>query len=130
MPRRKRKTGRISVFKGREAKLNHAIFHILALKGPLTIYEVCKRVKTKKGLKHTKYTNVNRRIRALKESGYLQKVGTRRTQAGLQAILYQMTARAFLAILLNEVNLHDLVQTASEECIITTLAALISQMKI
>jgi len=45
----KRKRGRISVFKGREAKLNFAIFHILALKDPQTIYDIHKEVKAKKG---------------------------------------------------------------------------------
>jgi len=127
VPRRKRKTGRISVFKGREARLNRVIFQILALEGPLTIYEVCKRVKTKRSLKHTKYTNVNRRVRALKKMGYLQKIGKRKTKAGFQAILYQMTARAYLAILLNELDPDNFIRTASEERAITTIAALSSQ---
>lgn len=127
MPRRKRETGRISVFKGREAKLNHSIFQVLALESPLTIYEVCKRIKTKRGLKHTKYTNVNRRVRELKKAGYLQKVGVRKTKAGFQTILYQMTARAYLAILLNEFNLDNFIRTASEERAIITIAALTYQ---
>lgn len=127
MAKGKAKSGRLSVFKGREAKLNKAIFHILALKSPLTIYEVCKEVKTQKGLKHTKYTNVNRRVGALEDLGYLEKVGTRKTQAGFQAVLYQLTSRAYLALLLNQVNLDKFIQTASKEGIITTLSALASQ---
>jgi hypothetical protein len=127
VPRHKREIGRISVFKGREAKLNQVIFQILALESPLTIYDVCKRIKTKKGLKHTKYTNVNRRVRELRKSGYLQKVGARKTKAGFQTILYQMTARAYLAILLNNLNLDNFIQTASEETAIVTIAALINQ---
>ena len=110
MERSKRNCGRISVFKGREAKLNKAIFHILALKGPLTIYEVCKEVKTQKGLKHTKYTNVNRRIRALEQSGYLEKIGTRRTQAGLQAAIYQVSFKGYLALRLKEIDIEELLQ--------------------
>jgi hypothetical protein len=127
VPRRRRKTGRISVFKGREAKLNRLIFQILALEGPLTIYEVCKRIKTKRGIKHTKYTNVNRRVRALKKSGYLQKVGVRKTKAGFKAALYHVTPRAYLAILLNELDLDRFIRTASEERLITAIAALIHQ---
>jgi hypothetical protein len=127
VPRRRRKTGRISVFKGREAKLNRLIFQILALEGPLTIYEVCKRIKTKRGLKHTKYTNVNRRVRALRKSGYLQKVGVRKTKAGFKAALYCVTPRAYLAILLNELDLDRFIRTASEERIITAIAALTLQ---
>jgi hypothetical protein len=127
VPRRRRKTGRISVFKGREAKLNRLIFQILSVEGPLTIYEVCKRIKTKRGLKHTKYTNVNRRVRALKKSGYLQKVGARKTKAGFKAALYRVTPRAYLAILLNELDLDRFIRTASEERLITAIAALTLQ---
>jgi len=122
----RRKSGRLSVFKGREAKLNSAIFHILALKGPQTIYEVCKEVKTQKGLKHTKYTNVNRRVRALENLGYLEKTGTRKTQAGFQATLYQLATRAYLAILLNKINLDEFTQTAGEDAVIAALAALMA----
>jgi len=127
VPRHKREIGRISVFKGREARLNQAIFQILALESPLTIYDVCKRIKTKRGLKHTKYTNVNRRVRELKKSSYLQKVGARKTKAGFQTILYQMTARAYLAIILNELDLDNFIQTASEERALVTIAALANQ---
>jgi len=126
--RRKAKSGRISVFKGREARLNKAIFHVLALKGSQTIYEICKEIKIQKGLKQTKYTNVNRRIRILEQSAYLEKTGTRKTQAGFQATIYQLTARAYLAILLNKMNLDNFIQTAKEENIVATLAALISHM--
>jgi len=124
----KRESGRLSVFKGREAKLNKVIFHILAVKGPLITYDIHKEVKAQKGLKHTKYTNVLRRIRALEESGCLEKAGTRkiRTQAGFQATLYQLTARAYLAILLNKINLDNFTQTAGADTIIATLAALMS----
>jgi len=108
--RSKRNAGRISVFKGREARLNYAVFHFLALKGPLTIYEVCKEVKTQKGLKHTKYTNVNRRIRALEQSGYLEKIGTRRTQAGFQAAIYQVSFKGYLALRLKEIDIEELLQ--------------------
>jgi len=122
--RSKRNRGRISVFKGREARLNFAVFHILALKGPQTLYEAFKEVKTQKGLKNTKYTNVNRRVRILEESGYLEKVGTRKTQAGFQATLYQITARAYLAFLLNQINLDDFIATADEATVIAALGIL------
>ena len=130
MSRRKAKSGRISVFKGREARLNRAIFHTLALKDPLTIYEISKEVKAQRGLKQTKYTNINRRVRVLEEYGYIKKVGTRKTQAGFQTSLYQLTTRAYLAILLNRVNLDTLIQKASEESILAILAALIPEMSV
>ena len=126
MPKGKDKSGRLSVFKGREARLNRAIFHTLALRSPLTIYEAYKVVKTQKSLKHTKYTNVNRRVGILEEHGYIERVGTRKTQAGFQATLYQLTAKAYLAILLNKVNMDDYIQKASEESALTMLATLIT----
>jgi len=128
VPKGKDKSGRLSVFKGREARLNRAIFHTLALKGPLTIYEITKEVKDQKGLKHTKYTNVNRRVRMLEEYGYIEKAGTRKTQAGFQAAIYQLTARAYLAILLNKVNMDNYIQKASEESALTMLATLMHYM--
>ena len=124
MAKGKRKSGRISVFKGREARLNFAVFHVLSLKGPQTIYDIHKEVKTQRGLKHTKYTNVNRRVRILEESGYLEKVGTTKTQAGFQATLYQITARAYLAFLLNQINLDNFIATADEATVIAALGIL------
>ena len=126
MGRGKRNCGRISVFKGREAKLNFAIFHILALKGPLIIYDIHKEVKAQKGLKHTKSTNVLRRTRVLEESGYLEKAGTRKTLPGSERVLYRLSSKTYLALLLNRINLDSFIQTADEDTIIATLAALIS----
>ena len=124
MAKGKEKSGRLQVFKGREAKLNRAIFHILALKGPQTIYEISKEVKTKKGLKNTKYTNVNRRVRTLEESGYLEKAGIRSTQAGGQATLYQLTTRAHVALLLSQISPDTFTKEADEDALIAELAAL------
>jgi DNA-binding MarR family transcriptional regulator len=121
----KRTHGRLSIFKGREAKLNYAIFQVLALKSPQTIYEIFKEVKAQKGLRHIKYTNVNRRVRMLEENRYIEKVGTRKTQAGFQAALYQLTLRAYLAILLYKVDLDNFIQKASEESIVAMLVAFI-----
>jgi predicted transcriptional regulator len=123
---RKDGTVKLSVFKGREAKLNWVIFQILSHESPLTIYEVCKRIKTKTGLKHVKYTNINRRVRALSTSGYLQETETRKTKAGFQSILYEMTTKAYLSIILNEMNLDNFIQKATEEQKIATIAALLT----
>ena len=128
MERSKRNCGRISVFKGREAKLNFAVFHVLALKGPLIIYDIHKEVKAHRGLKHTKSTNVLRRIKALEESGYLEKAGTRKTLPGFERVLYKLSYKTYLALLLNKINLDSFIQTADEDTIIATLAALMSHM--
>ena len=122
MAKGKRKRAELSVFKGREAKLNHAIFQILALKSPLTIYEVCKEVKALKHLKHTRYTNVNRRVRALEQTRYLRKTGTRQTLAGFEASLYELTTRAYAALVFNQINLDRFIKDAEENEILQTLA--------
>ena len=124
--RRKRKSGKLSVFKGREAKLNSAIFHILALKGPLTIYEVCKEARALRQLKHTKYTNVNRRVRALEQSRYLTKIGTRKTLAGFEAFLYELTARGYAALVFNQINVDRFIKDAEENEILQALAIFVS----
>jgi len=123
--KRKDKTGRISVFKGREAKLNRAIFQILALKGPLTIYDIHKEVKVRRGLRRTRYATVNKRVRSLEESGYIKKIGVKKTKAGFKASIYELTARAYLVILLNSINLNELVMRADEVTASAILATVI-----
>jgi DNA-binding PadR family transcriptional regulator len=92
--RRNRKTGRILVFKGRKAKLKRAIFYILAGKGPPTIYDIHKTVKTQRRLRHIRYPSVNRRVRSLEETGYIKKIGVKKTKTGSHAIIYDLAAHA------------------------------------
>jgi len=122
--RSKRNCGRISVFKGREARLNFAVFHILALKGPQTIYGIHKELKAQKGLRYIRYATVNKRVRLLKESGYINKIGVKKTKAGFEASIYELTARAYLAILLNSINLDKLVMRVDEATASMILAAI------
>lgn len=123
MPRQK-KTSSLSVFKGREAKLNKAIFHTLALEGPQTIYDIHKEVKTQRKLRHTRYATVNKRARALEALGYVKKIGVKKTKAGFEAIIYELTARTYLAILLDSINLDELVTRADE----TTASAILGDI--
>ena len=121
MPRRKPKPCRISVFRGRGARLNCAIFRIFTSKSPLTIYGVCKEIRKQKALRHTKYTVVNRRVRSLEEARYLEKVGTRTTKAGFTVHLYQLSLRGHLALVLKKVDLDDFLQNADEALILMAL---------
>jgi Fe2+ or Zn2+ uptake regulation protein len=127
--RSKRNCGRISVFKGREARLNFAVFHILALKGPQTIYDIHKELKAQKGLRYIRYATVNKRIRLLKESGYINKIGEKKTKAGFEASIYELTARSYLAILLNLINLDDLLMKVDEATASEILAAIMSSVR-
>ena len=124
MPKDKRESGRLSVFKGHEARLNKAIFQILALKGQRTIYDIHKEVKAQRGLKHVRYASVNKRVRSLEESGYIKRIGVKKTKAGFEATIYELTARAYLAILLNSINLDELVMRVDEATALTTLGTI------
>jgi DNA-binding MarR family transcriptional regulator len=124
LARKKRKGTELSVFKGREAKLNRAILLTIVQKSPQIIYDVTKIIRKQKGFKHTKYTNVSRRVKALEQQGYLEKAGNRKTQAGAQGILYQLTTRAHVALFLNKVNLDTFIKKSDEDTLMAELAAL------
>jgi DNA-binding Lrp family transcriptional regulator len=120
----KRNCGRISVFKGREAKLNRAIFQALALKGPQTIYDIHKRLRTMRGLRYTHYGNVNKRVRALQQLGYVKEVNIKSTKAGFEATEYELTARAYLALMLASIKPEDLLNRIDEDAALEILAAM------
>jgi len=54
---------RIAVFKGRDARLNKAIFWILAQQGPPTIYDIWRELRTQRDFAYIPYNTVNRRVR-------------------------------------------------------------------
>jgi DNA-binding MarR family transcriptional regulator len=110
----KPKNTRLSVFKGREAKLNRAIFQVLAFKGPQTIYGIHAQVKTLRSLRNMRYANVNVRVRKLQESGYLNITGARKTKAGFEASIYDLAAKAYSALFLNAISLEELLSWLNE----------------
>ena len=112
------------MFKGREAKLNRAIFQTLAIKSPQTIYDIHKQV-TKYGcLRHTRYASVNKRIRFLEESGYIKKIGIKKTKAGFEASIYELNVKGYLAIFLNQINLDDFLKRVDDAAALTILGAI------
>ena len=123
MPKPKPSTIKLQVFKGREAKLNKAIFHSLALKGPQTIYETHKQVRVQKGLKDIRYASMNKRIRTLERSSYIGRVGTKKTKAGFEASIYELNAKGFLALLFDQISLDDLILRMDEATAQTILGA-------
>jgi hypothetical protein len=123
VPRRKHKTGRISVFKGREAKLNRAIFQTLAHKSPQTAWDVFRHFKKQKDMVHLTYWVLIRRVRALQELDYLMKVGERKTMPGSETALYQLTPRAELAMALDQIDLDKFIREADYHRILSALEA-------
>jgi len=114
---------RVSVFRGRDARLNKAVFWILAQQGTLTIYDLWRRLRTQRDFAYIPYNTVNRRVRALEEHGYIEKSGERETKTGFAAKLYQLTNRAYLAMLLNRINLDNFVEKAPNDEILCALVA-------
>jgi len=112
------------VFKGREARLNRAIFQSLALKGAQTIYDIHKHVRTFRGLRFTYYGNVNKRVRALQQLGYIKEVRVKSTKAGFEAVEYELTTRTYLALLLDSVSIEDLLNRIDEDLASEVLAAI------
>ena len=124
MPRRKAVAARLSVFKGREARLNKAIFHILALKGPQPVYVLLSEIGKQRGFTDTRYGVVRRRLEALEKQDYLMKVGTVKTHVGSYAPVYQLTPRAELASTLSKTNLDTFIKDADYAQIIKMLETL------
>jgi len=116
---------RIAVFRGRDARLNKAIFWILAQQGSLTIYDVWRKLRIQRDFTYIPYNTVNRRVRALAEHGYIEKSGKRETKTGFTAILYRLTVRAYLTILLDKIDIDNLVEKAPEASILSMIEAII-----
>jgi hypothetical protein len=117
---------RISIFTGREARLNKAVFWILAIHGPLTIYDIWQKLRDQRDFAYIRYHIVNRRVRGLEKQGYTEKGGERRTKIGFVAALYQLTFRAHLAILLDQIDLDNFIEKAPEASILSVVGAMMS----
>ena len=110
----KPKNTKLSVFKGREARLNRAVFLTLALKGTQTIYGIHKEIKKCRGFKYTRYPSVLKRVKALEELRYLMKAPSKRTTGGFEIAVYELAARSYLAILLHSISLEALFKRMDE----------------
>jgi hypothetical protein len=117
----KDKSGRLSVFKGREARLNRAIFHILALKSPYAFNALLREVRKQRGLQDTRDSVLRRRVEALEKQDFLMKVGTTKARLGYDTPLYGLTPRAELSIVINETDLDRFVKQANYDRIIRML---------
>jgi len=124
VPKPKPSTIKLQVFKGREAKLNKAVFRILALKGPHAVYALLGEIKKQRGFTDTRYGVVRRRVEALEKQDYLMRVGFEKTHVGSYAPVYQMTPRAELALTLSRTDLDRLVKESDYARIIQMLETL------
>ncbi len=114
----------LSVFKGREARLNRMILLFLCRECCLNIWQVYKRVRETRGFRHLRYHVINRRIRDLEQEGFIEVTTVRETPQGQKVKYFQPTTKTYLAFLLDAVDLDQLIQSANKTDIITLLAAL------
>ena len=118
MPRPKSEKVKLSVFKGKEAKLNHAILCSLKQRSPQIGWNIFLQLKKRKDMAGLTYTTVLRRLAALQSQDYIMKVGEKDTMPGTETSLYQLSPRAELAIALSKINLDTFVRKAGYDRIL------------
>lgn len=104
---------RLSVFKGREASLNRAIFTILAMEGPKTIIELQKQLSKQKRLHGTYYASINKRIHCLEKEGYVSPIQT--SQPALKAVLYELRPKALLATFMSKKSPEEVLNQITDK---------------
>ncbi len=127
-PAGKNKVTKLQVFKGREAKLNKAIFYVLSHgESPLAIWNILKQITVRKGFKRTKYAVVNSRVKALETEGYLRMVGVREKKSGGETNLYEITEHAELAMVLSSESMDTIVNELDCQAALTIFSLIISR---
>ncbi len=121
MARKKCKGTELAVFKGREAKLNRAIFEILA-ESLQTISNLQKQLSKQKGLSGVYYASLTKRIHVLKETGYIKEI----KPTGYKASAYALRVKAYLATFLNSNSMQDVLDVATDEKAAIILLALLN----
>jgi hypothetical protein len=125
---KKSKGTALSVFKGREARLNRAILQIYSEEDLQAKWDVLKKLTRRKGFKHLRYAVVDVRMKALELGVFLTQAGERDTKQGGKTALYSMTAKAKLALELSSRSIDDLLNELDEEAALAMLR-LISHSK-
>jgi hypothetical protein len=110
-----RKSAKISIFEGRGADKNLAVFHILVAAGPLSIGDIQRRLNRIRGLRVTYYASLNKRIHALVRDGYIGEVKPEDSgQAGCKAALYEVRRKFYLAYYLNGKSREEILSKLNE----------------
>ena len=98
------------------------MLHILAEKSPQR-WSALEKAVTKESPTYARFQGA---LRWLLRQGYIEKSGERRTKTGFAAVLYQLTPRAYLATLLDTINLDDFIEKAPDASILNVIEAIIS----
>lgn len=122
-----KKSTKISIFEGRGADKNLAIFNILVAVGPLSIGDIQRRLNRISGLEVTYYASLNKRIHALLEGGYIGKVKPAGSgQAGCKAALFEVRPKFYLAYYLNGKSREEILSKLNESNATIILSDLIN----
>jgi predicted transcriptional regulator len=121
VPRRKRETIRLSMFRGREARLNRAVIWAFGAEEPQTTRQLHQKIIKIKELRHTSYSTVNKRVRSLVKSGYLKKVKVKQRTGGFSNY-YELRPKVYLAQFLASNNIYNLFEEADDQLSLTFLA--------
>jgi len=113
----------LDVFKDRAGRANLAIFEVLAKTSPQNIKQILKQISRYKGLEETYYASLTKRLHNLTESGFIEE--TKQTQKGAPAT-YRLCIKAYLAMLLKENSIQDIINQATETQAANILLALLN----
>ncbi len=105
---------KLSVFRGKKARLNRLIFLILASKKSLTCYELYLEIRRVKEFGNTNHQSVYGRVEALYEEGWLCKCGMKFVKANFLSPLYRLSTQAYVALKLDKTDLDVYLGTAPE----------------
>jgi DNA-binding transcriptional ArsR family regulator len=107
--------GKISIFEGRSAVRNLAIFHVLVAEGPLSIGDIQRRLNKISGLEVTYYASLNKRIHALVRGDYIGEVKPAAGKAtGLKVCQYEIRSKFYLAYYLNGRSREEILSRLNE----------------
>jgi hypothetical protein len=122
-----KKNVKLSIFEGRGAVRNLAIFHILVAAGPLSIGDIQRRLNKIRGLEVTYYASLNKRIHALARGGYIGEVKPTADQAARYKVcLYEVHTKFYLAYYLKGKSLDEILSRLDEPNAMAILSELIN----
>ncbi|MGD6806828.1 MAG: hypothetical protein ACQCN4_07695 [Candidatus Bathyarchaeia archaeon] len=129
--RQTKKRTKISIFEGRSADKNLAIFRILVAVGPLSIGDIQRRLNKISGLEVTYYASLNKRIHALVRDGYLGEVKPADSgQAGFKVTLFEVLPKFYLAYYLNGKSREEILSRLNQPNATVILSDLINAEEI
>ena len=125
MARKKVNGNDLSVFKGREARLNRVILGALSKKDSQTTYEIYKQIRKLRGFRRVRYTSIRRRVIAVERANLIKVVDMVKTRQGLQAPVYGLTGKAYLTLVFGFLTLEDAIDSLDDASAFAVLAEIV-----